>query len=905
MLHNKLIFSNLHPNQDKSGDRFPRKLRDQGLRRLLRLLPGLATVACAVAITPAFANPNAQLSPNTEVTSNRDKTFQAIATAEQALPVLAEQEQASRLSQATMVNGKVIDARYLATLAGMPELTAPQLANWEYVAKLLQQANVSSLVVAADTSDIALARDLVFKGLVTASSDATTDSDDEQAGDATTGVDESESSDTVASGSNDSTGTVNEDATPANEYEVSVDTSSLAAAYSSYQKLLNHAKKYARNPNPEYLQKILQGLDKLAAAYYTVGGAERGNWWNYEIGIPKALGQTILILYKDLTPEQRFNYMLPSYYFQPDPYLSGVSPGAKFSSSPNLRVSTGGNRLDTALVAFYRGLIMNNPQEVQNALNSINETVVLVERGDGFHKDGSFIQHNIIGYNGTYGKVLLEGFALLQEYTQGTKFVFGDDNVFNLFASFKDSYGYLMINGGITDAVSGRAVYKYNNNWKKDNDTLLTHYSRSATSSDLERGRELTKIFAKIGANVVEKTDNKYFYKMDRLVHRNPAQGAIVLAMNSNRIASFEAINGDNPYGIYTGDGQTYIYGRDPSANVGYFLDYNYHYVPGVTAIYQNIKPYQGEKRRQNDLHPTSFTGAVSLADNSQFVAFEQQNWDNSLSAYKSYLVSDKGMRVYGYTDYSGAKDLYTTLDQRRLVPSRLDSSKVVPLKDELLKEGASLAKANAQVTATVAEQAVNHAPQVYVDGVAVTSNTKYATAPKEVVFVDDVGTKITYKLYDIPNLEVVFEQGFVRFVTYHSNSISYGIYPQTDANDPLLDNLQLIKASTNEQIFYAPTLQRSYMNFFSPGKHCYDGVCVDAQAQVVKYHDNDGNLVLELNDPTQEALYPVGVTLTGDYQLVAATTAVTDFNASAKRTKFNVNLTTMGESVRLVLKSK
>lgn len=46
---------------------------------------------------------------------------------------------------------------------------------------------------------------------------------------------------------------------------------------------------------------------------------------------------------------------------------------------------------------------------------------------DGIHRDGSFLQHVGILYNGNYGKDLMNAFIQLESEATGTAFAAGDD----------------------------------------------------------------------------------------------------------------------------------------------------------------------------------------------------------------------------------------------------------------------------------------------------------------------------------------------------------------------------------------------------------------------------------------------------------------------------------------------
>ncbi|WP_279450818.1 hypothetical protein [Aeromonas hydrophila] len=157
------------------------------------------------------------------------------------------------------------------------------------------------------------------------------------------------------------------------------------------------------------LNDIISSLDFLTSRYYKVDASEYGNWWDWEIGIPKTLNDLVTLIYPYVSHSQLTQYTAASRYFSPLPDRNGVSPGAGASSNPVNREATGGNRTDMVQIVLLRGLISEREDEIKNALAALPQVLETVTSNDGFYSDGSFIQHKDIPYTGTYGNVLLEG----------------------------------------------------------------------------------------------------------------------------------------------------------------------------------------------------------------------------------------------------------------------------------------------------------------------------------------------------------------------------------------------------------------------------------------------------------------------------------------------------------------
>ncbi|MGL4802385.1 MAG: hypothetical protein ACRC18_08960, partial [Cetobacterium sp.] len=226
----------------------------------------------------------------------------------------------------------------------------------------------------------------------------------------------------------------------------------------TYERLKNLSKAYVVPGTNFYKdekikKEILNSLEWLHKNAYYEGAPEYGNWWQWELGIPKNINEIVAIMYDEIPPENRMKYLKTSQYFQPYAKYSGYSPSAKYSSSPELRVSTGGNRMDTSIISFTRGFLMEDKDQVLDGVSAVADVGEYVASGDGFYKDSSFVQHGNIAYNGTYASVLFNGLGSILYLTSGTQYEMKDERLNNIYDSITDGYSYLLINGGVTDAV--------------------------------------------------------------------------------------------------------------------------------------------------------------------------------------------------------------------------------------------------------------------------------------------------------------------------------------------------------------------------------------------------------------------------------------------------------------------
>ena len=64
---------------------------------------------------------------------------------------------------------------------------------------------------------------------------------------------------------------------------------------------------------------------------------------------------------------------------------------------------------------------MEDRTQILDGLNSVAEVGKIVIEKDGFYKDGSFVQHDNVAYNGTYATVLFDGLGMILELIDGDR----------------------------------------------------------------------------------------------------------------------------------------------------------------------------------------------------------------------------------------------------------------------------------------------------------------------------------------------------------------------------------------------------------------------------------------------------------------------------------------------------
>lgn len=380
--------------------------------------------------------------------------------------------------------------------------------------------------------------------------------------------------------------------------------------------------------NKALLQDMINILDWLTTNCYRPQ-SQTDNWWTWEIGIPKDIVPTLILLSNDLTKEQKVKFTEGVRFFQPDPYHGGAI-GTGSTHVLGYRMQFAANRVDNSMTALGIGLLLEDNESVYLASEasssvlefvSVEDSTALAEKGypNGYYKDGSYIDHSRTPYAGSYGIVVLEGIVNISAILSNSPWQFRPEKAKILEDIFVNTYGLGVYKGLMLDTLRGRAVSREMVTDKsigrqvmtyiiKSLDTVseagrqtLLNYLKNWLTADSEfvgTLKELNEIVVKqkaqeiIGnagiSGVVERA-HKNYPLMDRAIHRTD-NWLFALSMFSERIQNTEIMNGENLYGWHQSDGMTYLYGKDTSYyNDNYWNTINPFRLPGTTTVSKNI----------------------------------------------------------------------------------------------------------------------------------------------------------------------------------------------------------------------------------------------------------------------------------------------------------------------------
>ncbi|TCC38604.1 polysaccharide lyase 8 family protein [Kribbella speibonae] len=408
------------------------------------------------------------------------------------------------------------------------------------------------------------------------------------------------------------------------------------------------------------------GLDFLNATSYNETLKETGNWWFWEIGTPRALLDTCVLAYDVLSAEQIAKYLTAVDRFVPDPN--------RRTNSPTLR-ETGANRVDKALIVALRGIVGKSTVKLSTARDALsdvaesgkNSVFTYVTSGDGFYRDGSFVQHGNLAYVGTYGNVALGGVANLIALLGGSTWEIADPNRAVLLDAVDASFAPFVVDGLMMDCVSGRAISReragdHRNGHGTTSTVLLlasgvaepyasrykalakgwitrdrlNDYLPGTSIPEISRAKALLSDTGVVPAPALPR--HYQFYNQDRVVHRRPGW-TFAIAMSSKRMARYEWGNGENLRGWYVGDGMTYLYNRDQSQfNDAYWPTVDAQRMPGTTVSTQPRQPGGSGSGTGTVAAYADWVGGASYKNVAGAVGMHLINHDKTLQARKSWF---------------------------------------------------------------------------------------------------------------------------------------------------------------------------------------------------------------------------------------------------------------------------
>lgn len=470
-----------------------------------------------------------------------------------------------------------------------------------------------------------------------------------------------------------------------------------------YSKSANLTKTYRRleqiaksvtNPKSKYyndkevISTVKRSMKLMEDNYYNENTESKGNWWDYEIGAPRAINNILTIMNQYFSKEEIVKLLLPISKMVPDPSKIMVSQNRG-------KKAFGGNLSDLGKVKVIEGILLEDNEKLEVAIDTVSNVLEVVSEGEGFHYDGSYVDHTNIAYTGAYGNVLIDGFSQLLPIIQTSPYKIEQNKLKILYNWIHEGFLPLIYRGELMDMTRGRSLSRKSQSAHIAAVEVLRGIMRIAEASEQSEKNKLQGIVKDIvksdnyydtflslksfydvylfetllSNNMVGEIERNTYLKlyndMNKVAYYNKEHGfAFGISMHSDKIQNYEFMNKENAKGWYTSDGVSYLYNDDLSHfSDDYWATVDPYKLPGIT---------ENNKAREKGLGMTtmknSFVGSTSLNKKFGTVAMDFSNLDNTMSAKKSWFIL--GDRVVflgsGVKDASGTNG-YTVIENRKI----------------------------------------------------------------------------------------------------------------------------------------------------------------------------------------------------------------------------------------------
>ncbi|WP_426989205.1 polysaccharide lyase 8 family protein [Pseudarthrobacter sp. Y6] len=478
--------------------------------------------------------------------------------------------------------------------------------------------------------------------------------------------------------------------------------SDAANTSNTYSRILAIAKAWAtvgtdQFGNAEIAASLVVWYRRMYTDWYTVNPPKRtGNWWFWEIGIPRTLADLSILVDSLLTIEDRRTVR--------DAIVVQVANPNIRRDIPSLS-ETGGNRADKALACILRGIVARNADDIalgRDALSDVQgggkaSLFRYVTAGNGFYADGSYIDHDKLPYVGTYGNVAVAGVARSLMLVAGSTWDVTDPNKTAFLDAAVDSFAPFIFSGRMMATVRGRAVSRqreqdFHNAWSTANSLLLiatqiaepyrstykslakgwltscdVDYTDFAGLSDLSRALPLLADASITGQG--EAPGHRQFGAQERMVHRSVSNGATwayTVSTSSTRIGRYEWGNNENNVGWHHGDGVGYLHLTSDQGQFsgGFWPTVDPYRMPGTTA---SLTPRPNGAMNGTGIPGASnnWGGGVGLSGTWGTAGMNLTNSLGNVRAKKSWFLLDEFVIAIGSDVHVSGADAETVVENR------------------------------------------------------------------------------------------------------------------------------------------------------------------------------------------------------------------------------------------------
>ncbi|MDE5715141.1 MAG: hypothetical protein K2I42_03310 [Anaeroplasmataceae bacterium] len=428
--------------------------------------------------------------------------------------------------------------------------------------------------------------------------------------------------------------------------------------YHIFRRLLCMIKKAILQNDLELKMWAYQEVKKQQAMEYSGLANYKGNWWIYEIGIPRCLNEILVLCYDEINKEELCyllaieNFYIPQAEYE---YYRRNYPDVK------RRKTDYANLADTIYICLLRSILLQDSYEIDHLASLLPEILKITNEGNGFYPDGSFLYHQSVPYNASYGEVLLHSLVKNLELFYWLEWDV-KDYMDTIFERVEKAYFPFLYHQRALDCVRGRASSR----------VAGSHYSYQRIMKALH---SLAKLYSRDGfidhiyneEAFFDYSSKAYaFQYMNRYIKRND-EFLIAISACSDTVSNYESINGENLLGSYQSN-FTYelYYNQPPKGNE----------VLKINPFYRNGSTNPLLPEEPNQIMNNLITAGVAYKDILN-TCFHQKN---KVEGYFSKFVLKNSLvgvasDIHSNTEYIST--IFTFEDNYSLVKNVLETDEV------------------------------------------------------------------------------------------------------------------------------------------------------------------------------------------------------------------------------------
>ncbi len=415
-------------------------------------------------------------------------------------------------------------------------------------------------------------------------------------------------------------------------------------------------------------EAVATGIDHYRRHVYAADADPVGNWWTWQIGVPKRLLDAAVLLGRRLGERRSAALRDAVDHFVPESALGRYAG-----------TSTAANRVDLCVVMLLRAMLRSDRAKAALAASALAPIFRPVTEGDGFYRDGSFIQHTFVPYQGGYGAELLTGLAALLTVLRGSPWEIGRRDVATLLAMVDRSFAPVVHDGFCMDLVRGRGIDRapYGDHRRgRQIAAAVLLLGDLAPAAERDRLRAMVKGWAKRDTaapmlQAAEREDLAFHARLAalldddtvpaaaepaghrllpmsaRAVHRR-AGWCAALSMASYRIGHYEHSDTENLRGWHTGSGMLYWWadGHGDQYSDEFWHTVDPYRLPGTTVSTRRLPDGAGAGWGDT-CPPVRWVGGAT--DGTYATVGQHLNgFQSTLDAVKSWIFLDDAVICLG-----------------------------------------------------------------------------------------------------------------------------------------------------------------------------------------------------------------------------------------------------------------